>query len=312
MQLDQLLCFTTLADQLHFGRAAGQLRISTSALSKRVRELERELGVRLFERTSRQVRVTPAGATLLESARRVLVGADAFRELAQEAAAGRAGQLRAAYSSGNGEIMAKLVRALRTSTSTSLIDLQVEQRLSAEVVEAVRRGDVSVGICRWFTIPREVAAITVASSPRDVLVVAADHPLAGRREVRAHDLVGETFLLPHPSIFPQTQSTLPRALLKAGTLRFEETRTEDAMLDRIAVGQGILLTSAGLVSRHPRSDIATCRYVGPPHPPPGKELFLWRIDDSSPVVAAVVAAAKKLRSTMRATEHAAEVDVGSA
>lgn len=72
MELRELESFVTVGEELHFGRAAGRLHIVPAALSRRVRELERELGVTLFARTSRRVALTREGATLLPVARRAL------------------------------------------------------------------------------------------------------------------------------------------------------------------------------------------------------------------------------------------------
>ena len=105
MELVHLECFVTLADELHFGRAAARLHVGTSALSKRISELERRLGVRLFDRTSRDVRLTPEGETLLGQAQVALADIGVLRTMAADAAAGAIGGIRAAYSPGTGETM---------------------------------------------------------------------------------------------------------------------------------------------------------------------------------------------------------------
>ena len=86
MDLDQVECFLVLAEERHFGRTAARLGTTTSSLSKRCAKLEQELGVRLFERTSRQVRLTPEGVILIDPARRVLAEAESLKALASAAA----------------------------------------------------------------------------------------------------------------------------------------------------------------------------------------------------------------------------------
>ena len=73
MNLRHLRCFIAVAEELHFGRAARRLHVEQSPLSRTIRQLEADLGVTLLERTSRGVRLTPAGQVFLEEARRVLL-----------------------------------------------------------------------------------------------------------------------------------------------------------------------------------------------------------------------------------------------
>ena len=86
VELRQLRYFVAVAEELHFGRAAERLHMSQSPLSRAIRELERELGLVLFIRTTRHVELTPAGAALLERARRALAEVDAAVADARRAA----------------------------------------------------------------------------------------------------------------------------------------------------------------------------------------------------------------------------------
>src|SRR6266508_3933317 len=86
MELRQLRYFVTLTDELHFGRAAAREHIVQSALSQQLRRLERELDVRLLERTTHHVQLTPAGSAFLLEARQILAHVDRAATAAQRAA----------------------------------------------------------------------------------------------------------------------------------------------------------------------------------------------------------------------------------
>ncbi|NBH04488.1 LysR family transcriptional regulator, partial [Amycolatopsis sp. SID8362] len=90
MELRALRYFVTVADELHFGRAADRLHIAQPAVSRQIARLERELGVRLFDRSPRRVRLTVEGLRVLDAAREALAAADRVRV----AATPRAGVMR--------------------------------------------------------------------------------------------------------------------------------------------------------------------------------------------------------------------------
>ena len=97
IELRQLRYFVAVAEELHFGRAAARLHMSQSPLSRAIRELERELGLVLFVRTTRRVELTAAGSALLEHARRVLTEVDAAVDEARHAAEPDRGILTVGY-----------------------------------------------------------------------------------------------------------------------------------------------------------------------------------------------------------------------
>src|SRR6478609_6399108 len=94
IELRELRYFAALADELHFGRAAERLHISQPPLSQTIANLERKLGTKLLERTSRQARLTSAGAVLREHALQVLADADRAVEATREAAVAESRTLR--------------------------------------------------------------------------------------------------------------------------------------------------------------------------------------------------------------------------
>ncbi len=143
--------FVTVAEELHFGRAAQRLSIVQSAVSQQITRLERELGVRLLERTSRRVRLTPAGERVLATARETLAAAARVRVVAGEPAA----VLRIGTASCATWRLDRALDRLRVSerpAEPQLIDLPVTARLAA-----VRDGELDLALVRGAITSSEMA-----------------------------------------------------------------------------------------------------------------------------------------------------------
>ena len=95
--LGQLRCFVAVADELHFGRAATRLNMTQPPLSRQIQILERILDVKLLERSSRSVKLTPAGQSFLPEARHILGLAESSALLVKRGARGRAGSLKVGF-----------------------------------------------------------------------------------------------------------------------------------------------------------------------------------------------------------------------
>jgi DNA-binding transcriptional LysR family regulator len=276
MELAHLECFVTLADELHFGRAAARLHIGTPAMSKRIGDLERSLGVRLFDRTSRDVRLTPGGETLLGQARRALSEIGAFRTMAADAASGAVGGVRAAYSPGTGELMTVLTRELRKRSPG--VVLHPIQMISVRVAAAVRSKAVAVGIARVPPGP-DLSTLVLAETPLNVVAMAITHPLAGRDCLRPGDLADETLLGPSRSLGGGV------SVVSSARFREADVTSEGELFDLVSAGFGLYVTTEGVVRRNPRQDIVVRPLVD--FGGTARELLLWRPDDDSPVLRAI-------------------------
>ncbi|MEC3995485.1 LysR family transcriptional regulator [Actinacidiphila sp. DG2A-62] len=187
MELRALRYFVTVADELHFGRAADRLHIAQPAVSRQVARLERELGVRLFDRSPRRVRLTEAGHRVLDAAREALAAADRVRV----AASPRAGVMR--IGTGTGQFTARLERgidALREQApafDVVLVDLPLPARLNA-----LRQGETDLALVRGV---RAAPGLRVLPTWTESLfaVVSARHRAAGRTAVGVAELAGGPF-----------------------------------------------------------------------------------------------------------------------
>jgi DNA-binding transcriptional LysR family regulator len=293
MELLHLECFVTLADELHFGRAAARLHIGTPAMSKRIAELERTLGVRLFDRTSRDVRITPEGETLLTQATLALSEVSAFRSLAADAASGAIGGIRAAYSPGTGELMTILTRDLRLRSPGVVV--HAIQMISIRVAAAVRSKTVAVGIARVPPGP-DLATLLLAESPLNAVVMSGTHPLADRDLLRTTDLAGETLVGPTRAITGGEGGEGGGDGVSPARFREADVTSEGELFDLVSAGFGVYVTTEGIVRRNPRQDIVVRPLAD--YPGMAREFLIWRPDDDSPVVRAVCEVATAARPEM--------------
>ena len=192
MELRQLRHFIALAEEGHFGRAAERVFVVQQALSGSIRKLEDDLGVRLFERTTRRVKLTPAGQEFLVGARATLATLEQAVERTQRAARGEVGRLTVGFVSGlafGG--LPEVVRTFRARFPDVAVDLR--ELTAAEQEEALRDGRIDIG---FVLLPVRDPALAREAFWRDELIVAlpSGHALTALDTVRMEDLRDEPFV----------------------------------------------------------------------------------------------------------------------
>lgn len=230
-----------VAEMSSFTRAAQRCLVVQSALSHQIARLEKELGARLFERTSRRVRLTPAGAAFLPAARQCL---DAAERAAAEVAAA-VGEVRGRLAVGLIPSVAAVdvpavLREFHQRHPKARISLTVGA--SDELAEQVRQGDIEVAFLGIPVTarPRGVMAQKLAEE-RLVAVVSPDHPLADETSVDLHRLSSEVFVDLPAKTAGRAQSDL--AFTAAGLTRevaFEVTNA-DYLTRLVGAGLGVAL-----------------------------------------------------------------------
>lgn len=141
MELRHLKYFVKVADEKHFGRAAAALNMAQPPLSRQIKDLEDEIGVRLFDRSQKGAALTPAGRVFLREARDVLARAQFAVEQAKRAAKGEAGELRIGHLAGPGASV--IPRAMASFKETHpQASLVLHELNSAELAKAMREGEI--------------------------------------------------------------------------------------------------------------------------------------------------------------------------
>lgn len=195
MELRHLRYFIAVAEELHFGKAGKRLNISQPPLSQQIRQLEEEVGVRLFDRTRRRVELTPAGLVFLGEARRIMaLSEDAVRRTVR-ADKGEIGQLAISFiGSANYSVLPPVVREFRRRFRE--VDLFLTELNTSHQIEALRDGRIQVGFLR---LPRgiEREGVTVEPVFREPLLAALpwNHPLRKKTSIPLRLLAKDSFIM---------------------------------------------------------------------------------------------------------------------
>jgi DNA-binding transcriptional LysR family regulator len=202
--LAELRCFIAVSEESSFTRAADRLVCTPSNVSQRVRHLERALGVAVFVRTSRDVRLTRAGVDLLKLAYRVVGEADALQHRADELRQVASKQLTIAYGPFTGVDLTALIDKLRETRPDAVIETRALTS-SSDVLRLVEHGIADVGLSKW---PSErLESLSLQPVNQFALLVPASHRLHSRAEATIEDLDGEPLLIrdrePHPDMYDQ-------------------------------------------------------------------------------------------------------------
>ena len=281
MDLRQLRYFVTVAEELHFTRAARRLRVAQPTLSHQIRVLEKELGVTLLKRSNRKVELTHAGQIFLDEAKRLLTNAHEAVKAVQSAQAGRLGRLTVVC--GPTATYTGLLGMLELYRQQSpLVDVHLLESPVADAVVAVEQREADVGL----VVPYFESSLLKRETVLEVPLLAAlpkTHPLASAGAVSLKQLSGDSFVL-----FGQRRGSdfYRRVLVICHTCGFtprvlESLEHIDTLFYLVGAGYGVSLlprtlepaAHAGVALVPLREPTATVE-VG----------MIWRFDQTSPLV----------------------------
>ncbi|MFI9724914.1 LysR family transcriptional regulator [Streptomyces sp. NPDC052092] len=293
LDLRRLRSFVAVAERLHFGQAAAALHVTQPALSRQIQQLEHDLGVVLFHRSSREVALTPAGEQFLHDSRELLAAARAARNRARRIAAGE-GVLKIgfmlssditaplhAFSARRPEARIELVRLRWWSQATDLSD-----------------GTADVGFVR---LPVDSDRLSVLPLYRERLcaVLPVRHPMAGEATVGLRDLADEP-LLRYAGAAPAWSAVWNADPRPDGTRwrRGPDVHDMEEILAYVRAGSGVVFVPESVAAVFPRPDIA---YLPVTDAPPGEVALAWDGDRPSPLVETFVDATRTTLTEPNAT-----------
>lgn len=233
--------FVTLAEELHFGRAAARLHITQPPLSMAMQALEARLGARLFERTQRRVSLSEAGSALLPEVRQILARLDALPRLAQAAAAGQAGTLRLAFVSSiaYGPLPGWL-RAFRATHPE--VQLALREATQDVQLDAFARGEIDAGFMLHApgAAPAGLMAWRALAEPL-VLALPEGHALLQRSRITLAMLAGEPLVIFPRAIAPSLYDAIVGAYRQQGhTPRVaQEAIQMQTLVNLVSAGIGV-------------------------------------------------------------------------
>ena len=245
MELRHLRYFAAVAETLSFTRAANSLRLAQPSLSKQIRNLEDEIGVRLLDRDRNHVALTSAGAVFLDETRRLLAGADLAIQLARAAAEGQTSALRIAAIS---PLTLVFLPASLAHFREKFPDVRVSlhEKLSGGIPAALRSGDLDLGIVAAWDGRNHpgLASKCLLQCPLAVMMNPA-HPLARKRGLSLRDLRDEMFLGVRFSGSNRHRAWMETIARRAGFKPHfgEEAESPDGLPAMIAAGRGISLVA---------------------------------------------------------------------
>jgi DNA-binding transcriptional LysR family regulator len=200
-ELRHLRYFAAVAEELNFSRAAERLHMAQPPLSAAIRQLEREVGVDLFTRTTREVKLTDAGRAFLNGARRTLAEADRATEDAKRAAAGELGRLRIGYSwSTRFQTLPALGKAFRAGHPG--VEVLTQEMWNAQMAPAFASGTIDVAISLHPEIASELE-LTPIRKERLIALLPDTHPLADEQAIPLSSLSDWEFVLFPREIAPR-------------------------------------------------------------------------------------------------------------
>jgi DNA-binding transcriptional LysR family regulator len=262
--LRQLRHFVSVAERLHFGRAAAALHMSQPPLSRSIRDLEERLGATLLSRSRRRVELTPEGERFLEEARRLLAQLEhAVLEVGRMAAGG--GRLRLGFVSlADYGVLPRLLKAYKAARPG--VALALREMLSPDQAAALATGELDFGLLLPPVAGADLEHIVVQRE-RFLVALPARHRLARRRgRVAMRELAAESFVMTPREIAPGLHDVIAALATHAGFVPrlAQEAIQMQTVVSLVSSGMGVAVVPASVANLGRRG--VAYRDIADPHP----------------------------------------------
>jgi DNA-binding transcriptional LysR family regulator len=294
IELRQLRYFVTVAEEMHFGRAAARLHMTQPPLSQTIQSLEAVLGTPLFFRTKRSVALTPAGSALLPEARRLLLQAANLPDLAKRAAAGESGRLSLAFvSTADYSVLPPLLREFRTHYPQ--VQIELREATTDVQLEDLAQGRIDAGLLIPPMPDKLKVELDYAPMFSEPLILAAPHnlkALRGKKAVALNTLNDMPLIVFPRRIAPAFHDAILACFHDAGLTPHigQEAIQMQTIVGLVSAGMGIALVPQSVsnlnrpgVEYKPLSDRTPMIETG----------LAWRRDNTSPVLHAFLKLLRK-------------------
>lgn len=287
IELRHLQYFRTLAETLHFGRAAERLHISQPPLSRQIALLEAELGVQLFDRSRRRVELTEAGKRFYLDTGTVFAAFEQAKRNALAAARGAAGELSVGFMMSTAYSITPAITR-RYAALYPQVNLKLTETLPLDLVEDISSGNKDVGI---MYRPQDCSGLETVTIYREemTLVLPPGHRLLQQPLVHPKDLAGEIFIITPNRIAPALHDMIFSYCLRNGVTPNVglEINMQQTIVNLVGEGLGI-----AIVPRSMRNMLLATTTFRPLHEAPIIEVVaVWKANNHNPCIATFVESA---------------------
>jgi DNA-binding transcriptional LysR family regulator len=283
-ELSHLRSFVVVAEELHFGRAAARLHLTQPPLSRQIQVLEHQVGAKLLERSSRNVRLTRAGRGFLNDARTIVRLAESASLSVRRISKGEQGSLAIGFTASSGyRFLPDLIVACRESLPG--VEWILREMVTMEQVEALASGRLDVALLRPNAATADFETRCVVREPL-VVALPVSHPRASGRLPRLMDFDHEPFLTYSPVEARYFHDMVAGTFSRGGVHpRFTQYVTQiHSILALVRAGLGAALIPEAATNL--RFDSVVFRPLQKLQPPRPVELYMaWKHDSDNPVLA---------------------------